>query len=265
MNCQEALSLLYDVIDKEASEIDAREVEEHLKNCHDCAGVYRLERSVNELIKEKLRAQEVNPRVDNLKTKILAQLDEVDRENRPPEAAAPTSFRLGRALAIAASVIIVLGAFFIGFGVFEKHEAYLPLEESHWTASANIDAYRSNVVTSLARVQVQQDWAREIPEALRSFDLVGGQLETLCEMPVAHFIYNRDDQVVSVFFVCAKAYQLPEDLLAHVVNHNGVEFYDHNCRGCRLVYHRAGDAWVVTATTERDIDLLSFVPDRGPV
>jgi len=51
MNCQEALSLLYDVIDKEASEIDAREVEKHLKNCQDCAGVYRLEQSVNELIK----------------------------------------------------------------------------------------------------------------------------------------------------------------------------------------------------------------------
>jgi anti-sigma factor (TIGR02949 family) len=265
MNCQEALSLLYDVIDKEASEIDAREVEEHLRNCHDCAGVYRLERSVNELIKERLRTQEVSPRIDALKSQILGQLDDVDRENREPESSAPTSFRLGRALAIAASVIIVLGAFFVGFGIFDDHTAYLPLEEAHWTASANVEAYRSNVVTSLARVDIQQQWECEIPEALRSFDLVGGQLETVNDIPVAHFVYHNGDKIVSVFMICAKAYTPPEEVAQTAVSHNGIEFFDHNCRGCRLVYHRAGNAWVVTATTDREIDLLSFVPDRGPV
>ena len=30
MNCQEALDLLYDIIDKEASEIDTQEVKRHL-------------------------------------------------------------------------------------------------------------------------------------------------------------------------------------------------------------------------------------------
>jgi len=83
MNCQEALSLLYDIIDKEASEIDVKEVEEHLRNCQDCSGVYRLERSVNELVQEKLTHQKATPKLDSLKAKVLAELDEIDCANRP--------------------------------------------------------------------------------------------------------------------------------------------------------------------------------------
>jgi anti-sigma factor (TIGR02949 family) len=85
MNCQEALSLLYDIIDREASEIDVREVEEHLRNCKDCSGVYRLERSVNELVQEKLSHQKATPRLDSLKAKVLSELDQIDCDNRPSQ------------------------------------------------------------------------------------------------------------------------------------------------------------------------------------
>ena len=144
MNCQEALSRLYDVIDKEASEIDTQEVEEHLRHCHDCAGVYHLERSVNELIQEKLAHQKATPRLDSLKAKVLAELDQIDIDNRPEKAVAPDNrgktssrsiFRTGWALAIAASFIVVIGAFLIGRSLFSTHSAYLPLEQSHFAAA----------------------------------------------------------------------------------------------------------------------------------
>ena len=54
MNCDEALSLLYDYVDKEVSEIDAREIREHLDTCGHCLERYQLEESVNELLKAKL-------------------------------------------------------------------------------------------------------------------------------------------------------------------------------------------------------------------
>ena len=81
MNCQDALDLLYDIIDREASEIDAQRVKEHLENCRDCFEVYRLEQSVQDLINERVQNSVDSPRVDDLKAKIMTRLDEIDREN----------------------------------------------------------------------------------------------------------------------------------------------------------------------------------------
>ena len=81
MNCREALSLLYDIIDSEASEIDINQVEEHLEQCHDCSGIYEIEHSVNKLIQEKITNQEPTPNFAKLKANILQQLNKIDTED----------------------------------------------------------------------------------------------------------------------------------------------------------------------------------------
>jgi anti-sigma factor (TIGR02949 family) len=273
MNCQEALSLLYEIIDKEASEIDIRQVEEHLSHCHDCSGIYRLERSVNELIRERLQHQEVTPRLDSLKTKILTELDAIDcahqnleaPKKKLSEAAPPRAFPLGRTLAFAASVMVVIGAFFVGKSIFFDHATYLPLEQAHWAAVENLDDHRNSTVTTSTLVSTQQSLAYGLAEQIGSFTLVGGHPETVDNIPLAHFVYHNQNRIVSVFVIDADLINLADDLLETLVIRNGIEFYDHNCRGCRLVYHRVGRALIVTATTERDIELLDFVPDLGPV
>ena len=266
MNCQDALNLLYDVIDKEASKIDVKEVEEHLARCRDCTGVYRLEQSVNELIREKLKHQEPTPRLDSLKAKVRSQLDQIECEAKAetPTTARPT-FTLGRNLAIAASVIVVLGAAYFGSSFFDSNAAYLPLKQAHWTASDNPEAYRSSVATSLARVETQQRFAYDIIKEVCNYNLVGGQLETVGDVRLAHFVYHNKDDLVSVFIVDISKMPVPDDLLSTMVTRNGIEFFDHNCPSCRLVYHQVGKALIVTATTNRNTDLLDFVPGRGPV
>jgi len=266
MNCQETLNLLYDVIDKEASEIDVKKVKEHLARCRDCTGVFRLEQSVDELIREKLKHQEPTPRLDSLKARVRRQLDQIDCEAQAdaPTTALPT-FTLGRNLAIAASVIVVLGAAYIGSSFFNGHAAYLPLEQAHWIASDNPEAYRSSVATSLARVETQQRFAYDIIEEVGNYNLVGGQLKTVGEVRLAHFIYHNEDDLVSVFIVDISKMPVPDDLLSTMVTRNGIDFFDHNCPGCRLVYHQVGKALIVTATTNRNTDLLDFVPGHGSV
>jgi len=273
MNCQEALNLLYDIIDKEASEIDIGQVKEHLSHCHDCSGIYRLERSVNELIRERLKHQETTPRLDSLKSRILSELDEIDRANRPfdqtkkkqSEATPQPAFRLGLILTIAACVIVVLGAFLIGKNVFSDHAAYLPLEQAHWAAVENLESHRNDAVTAAALSNVQQSLSYDLVDRVRSFVLVGGSIDTIDDIPLAHFVYHNDNRVVSVFVIDAALITLPDDLIETLVSRNGVQFYDHHCRGCRLVYHRVGNALIVTATAQPDIELLEFVPDRNPV
>lgn len=80
MNCQEALSLLYDIVDNEASEVDVQNVHEHLKNCKDCDSVYRLEQAVNELLRARLENPSTSPQLTFLKAKVIGQLDEIDCE-----------------------------------------------------------------------------------------------------------------------------------------------------------------------------------------
>ena len=80
MNCQEALNLLYDIVDNEASEVDVQNVQEHLKDCKDCDGIYRLEQAVNELLHARLENPSTSPQLAFLKTKVIGQLDEIDCE-----------------------------------------------------------------------------------------------------------------------------------------------------------------------------------------
>ena len=46
MECQDALDLLHEIIDKEASDIDTAQVKEHLEKCRDCFKKFKVEESV---------------------------------------------------------------------------------------------------------------------------------------------------------------------------------------------------------------------------
>ena len=78
MNCEEALRLLYDIIDQEASELDTEQVKAHFENCRDCGDLYKLESSFHKLIAMKLKAAQPLAKVEALRTRIIANLDEID-------------------------------------------------------------------------------------------------------------------------------------------------------------------------------------------
>ncbi|MBU8933204.1 MAG: zf-HC2 domain-containing protein [candidate division Zixibacteria bacterium] len=78
MNCEEALHLLYDIIDQEASVIDTEQVKAHFKKCRDCGDLYKLESSFHKFISMKLQATEPSAKLEVLKARIITNLDEID-------------------------------------------------------------------------------------------------------------------------------------------------------------------------------------------
>ena len=100
---------------------------------------------------------------------------------------------------------------------------------------------------------------------MNGFRLAGGRIEQVMGNDMAHFVYRNGDHLVSVFVADARMFHIPDEVMNNAVTHGDLTFYDHNCRGCRLVFHRIGNAIVVTATTERDIELLDFVPGAGTI
>ncbi|HOP06083.1 MAG TPA: zf-HC2 domain-containing protein [candidate division Zixibacteria bacterium] len=97
MTCQEARDLLYEIIDKEASEIDVKQVQEHLSKCRHCSEIYDLEIKLNQLIAARLGSEQKDNSacVSRLRDRILVDLDKIDEElggsrKRPFEFAAKT-------------------------------------------------------------------------------------------------------------------------------------------------------------------------------
>jgi anti-sigma factor (TIGR02949 family) len=273
MNCQEVLNLLYDIIDREASEIDVKEVQEHLEHCKDCFGVYKVEGALQNFITEKLKAQdEPSPKLEFLRTKIVEQLDQIDCDisNRPSADGVsgpkrPPFLGFTKILAAAAAIVIIVGAGYLISGFIQHDETYVPLEQAHWDAGKNLSPYKNIQQLYSALTHTVNDMKYNINQDVSDFHLLGGQNMQIMHANMTHFVYadknDRSEQrLVSVFVVPADQFNFDERLKDHEVKLNGTVFYDHNCRGCRLVFHRVGDLMIITATTDKSVDLLQFVP-----
>lgn len=263
MNCQETLKLLYEIIDKEASQIDAKEVQKHLDCCPDCLKKFQIEESLQALVKEKLKAAADIPKIDHLKSKILFQLGQIDTTIVQSQSAS-IPFRIPAvALAAAASVIIFMGAGFWGKGLYDHYRQYIPLERAHWSAAKNLDGFSDQNNTQLALAGIGTDFGLTLANVQMDMPLVGGKKEQIDGIDVMHFVYNKGNQIASLFVFPADKMELPEDLLKTRVSIDGKCHFDHNCRGCRLVFQIEGNALIVSATTDHSLELLDFNPASG--
>jgi len=265
MNCQEALTLLYDVIDKEASQIDIKEVQKHLDYCQDCLKKFQLEESLQALVKEKLKAATDIPTINHLKARVLLKLEQIElmqissRQREFP-------FRIPAvAMAAAASVILLIGAAFWGKGLYNHYTEYIPLERAHWAAVDDINNFSEQNSTQAVLAGVGGDFSLTFLDNLKGLSLVGGKTEEIKGQKVPHFVYNKGNETVSVFVFASDKINLPDDLLKTRIEVDGQCRLDHNCRGCRLVYYKVGDATIVTATTDHSFGLLEFNPVAGAI
>lgn len=264
MNCQEALNLLYEIIDKEASDIDAAQVREHLGNCRHCFEVYRIESAVNDLLTEKVKAAS-SPRsldgVEAIRGKLLAQLDQIDIETRRDPA--PNNRKpfgnIAMTLGIAASLIVILGAAFVGRDLIRHREVFMPLEQAHWRVETKAETPADSSVTADHVRALADSIHLPLSQQVGDFALVNGHVEELLGVRMGHFIYENGKQMVSVFAAPAAQFNIPNEVRDNVVTSDGVQYFSHNCRGCRLLYVRDGEWVLVGATTDRNLDMTTFL------
>ncbi len=274
MNCQEALSLLYEIIDKEASEIDEKQVRDHLEKCNECFEVYRLEGAVNQFLSEKLRNGNTEHAQEKLKSRILGQLDGIDSEapdSETPHGGPDPSNKEGSrpfrfpaiVLVAAASVVILLGAAFLGSQFYQHQQHFIPLEQSHWTvADLPINSLNNGQQAALINSAATK-FHYDLKPAVDNFRLIGGKTEQLLGTEMLHYVYADNGSRVSVFLAPGPWFdQFEGDEMEQVVRNN-IQFFDHNCRGCRLVFHRRGDVAIITASADREVELLEFVPGHS--
>lgn len=261
MNCQEALELLYDILDKEASEIDQEQFQSHLKQCKDCFDVYKLEESFQALVDEKLGAAKSTPKLDQLKANIIAELDSIDLQQNSLKVPRRFGYTTWTFIA-AASLIITIGAAFFTSDMIRHYSVYAPLEKAHLDAIKHFIAEDTSSTTAGVLMAVQGQFGYSLDLEVGEFSLGKGYFENLQGVETAHLLYTNNGKNVSVFVAPADGFEIPTgDGLVRVLI-KGREFFDHRCDGCRLVYHFSDKFVIVTATADNSIDLLSFVPGR---
>ncbi len=266
MNCQEALALLYDIIDKEASEIDAEQVHEHLQKCSQCLKRYELEGDINDFVKKKLSHAKPSPQINALRDKILCKLDTIDREEGGLKGHKPPFWKASYVVAAAAILVVTISAVYLATGFYRHKDIYIPLEQAHWKAEDELRTFENPTLTSAAVLFAADTVGYRPSPEVAGTHLAGGQVEEINGTRMAHFVYtNPGTRTVSVFVVPANQFTIPEDLRSSLIQRHGLDLFDHNCRGCRLVYHRVGNAIVVTATTDRQTELLDFIPGQSTI
>lgn len=265
MNCQEALDLIYDILDKEASEIDTKQVHDHLEKCHHCLERYKIEGDVHSFIKAKLHHAEAGT-VESLRHKILGKLDAIDREEGAQTGHKPPFWRTSYTFAAAALLVVTIGAAYLVAGFYRHQNVYMPLERAHWSARDGMSAYQNEAVTSATLAYATDTVGYRVFPDIAGARLIGGQTEEIEGTRMAHFVYaNPGEKVVSVFVVPADQFTIPDNLKETRAMRHGLNLFDHNCRGCRLVYHQIGSVVVITATSDRETELLDFVPGQTTI
>jgi len=256
MNCQEALDLLYDIIDQEVSEIDESRVRSHLEKCRDCSEIYRLESSIQSFLDARTAKDSSSDNMERLRTKIIEDLDGLDCT----EIECSRKSKLGGATLLmvsAAALIILVSASFFTSDLVRHYNVYGPLEQAHFAVGLQRP---TNSMMEQTLVAVENDLGISLDSTVNSFSLIDGKMEQIMGIEMAHFVYADNGKRVSVFIARSEEFDIPTDLKDHKVVRENIEYYDHNCRGCRLIYYQSVAAIIITATEDRDTELLAFIP-----
>lgn len=128
MNCKDALRLLYDVIDKEADQLDVVEIEKHLKTCRHCMAQYEFEKMFRTFVTEKGHNPSDNSKV---KQSVLKKLDLIDAAGGVGATERPFRLPLWRFAAAAVIILCIASAFWAGT-VWRYHARLTPFVEAHY-------------------------------------------------------------------------------------------------------------------------------------
>ena len=274
MTRADAQRLFYTVLDGQATPTETRDFHAYLTTDTELAAAFKSEQVVVQAMRARLKRANTQTASSRLRNSISAALDAVDREEALIPVATKTvsiapKVRLLPAvkwMAYAASLILAVGVGYFAFQIEKHNDAFLALESAHWEAVSEFQQTGKFVHTTEAgkchesAKKMAGTLGLKLADAEDGLPEIGGCINECTGKALGHYVYAEGDKIVSVFVAPAASFEIPADLLKHPVHKDGQTLYDHNCRGCRLVYQRVGDVIVITATTNRKVELLDFEP-----
>ncbi len=252
MNCKEALARLYEITDKEASEIDENEVREHLEKCKDCVSRFEFEELFKAFVVEKAS---IKAKTDKLRKNILKRCEEIESAtSRRPR----NSLRFGAILA-AASVSLVI-CVFASFALadFYRHQAFVvPFENTHLNDKGFVEENKPLVGQLMAvRKYLNNDLRLSLDKEPRQFRLVGAGFDEVRGEKYAHVRFVKGPDHISLF-ICDKDVELPN---FEKLSYYSIEYFLHVCDHCLVLYWKCGPNTIIAVSGNPGLDLTPLIP-----
>ncbi len=254
MTCEEALKLLYDVIDKEASEYDVKRVKEHLNNCKDCMSRYQFEEMFKTFVVDKASSQSKSRQ---LKSSILRTIETSERH---PRRITGGPFRFGMVVAAAAVALVLCIVAAFSVAKFYRHRVDIyPFEKSHMNGVvSNINPALSPVTDLVtARNFLANDMHYNFNSDISGLCLIGVEMEEVLGHQFVHLHYFDGTDQISLFIGHAEGVDLP-DFEKRVIS--GVEYFKHVCRECQVIYWLENGTISIAVTENKNVDLTPLIP-----
>jgi len=245
MTCEEALKKLYDVIDKEASEMDLIEVQEHLENCEHCMSRYQFEAMLKTFVTDKAS---VKADTHRLKANIMDNIKQESFSNRVRN----NPFRFGAVAvsAVAALIICIVAAFTVA--EFYRHKTYTyQFEKTHMNATVN------SIAAEQAVNYLENDLHLAMDENRSPFQMAGMTYSNVLDRKYLHVHFSQGDSHISLFVGDATEFSLPdfeEAILGEIT------YYKHVCAECQVIYWVTGSAVGIAVSEDKSLDLTSMFP-----
>jgi mycothiol system anti-sigma-R factor len=253
MTCEEALKKLYEVVDKEASEIDVRQVREHLEHCRDCMSRYEFEEALKAFVIEKATSP---AKTGQLKANILTHIEQYSQS---PGRFWGGHFRYGAVLlsAVAALVVCIVSALVVA--EFYRHKEFVyPFEKHHMFR----ELYAASSATGFgdffqARHYLTNDMHLSIDIGDPVFNLVNTGFDEINGRQFVHFRFIDGDNHISLFVGKADGVYLPD---FERVDMGDSYYFQHLCGECQVIYWTAGEAIAVAVSENKQLDLTPLIP-----
>lgn len=228
MNCKQALRLLYDVVDNEADNTEAAEVEQHLKICRHCKDAYDLEVLFKKVVAEKARCQTDN---SHLKNRILSRINAIEAsQNYNPR----RSFRWFPVVvaAVVALVLCITASFWVS-DYYNYQSQIGPIIEAYAEhAGDNTDFdYGTDPLDYLAGLTGY----RLAPDAIPVQYIRSVGVDTIMGVEFGRIDLDHPqlpDRFITVFITAPDKYHLPGKPSLTV---GGQEMFVHTCTKCSIV------------------------------
>jgi anti-sigma factor (TIGR02949 family) len=249
MTCQEALRLLYEVINKEASQIDAKKVKEHLHNCRDCMQRYEFEAMFQAFVTEKGNSP---CKTEQLKNRILSKIN--DHETKP------LGFftRYKKYLFLAAGALVVFIALALTISQLYQHNSFVyPFEKSHLDNFAT--AIPSDNIENLTAVKnyLSSHVQIELRENIVGFKLQNAGFDEILGKKYAHLYFVKDNSHISIFVGNPSDTYLPG---FSKISLPDKEIFEHVCAQCRIIYWKHNNAIIIGVTEDKNLEMASMIP-----
>ncbi|SYZ72172.1 hypothetical protein TRIP_C20287 [Candidatus Zixiibacteriota bacterium] len=258
MTCQEALRLLYEVIDKEASDIDIEEVKKHLAHCSDCMSRYEFEKMFKAFVTEKSTS---SVKSAQLKAKILSRIEDAQTETsyRQPS---PLRKRLLYLASAAALILFVTAA--LAVAQFYRHQKFVyPFEKNHMTAD---NTAGGQIISAAALDGVKDYLAGSMHLAINSdpqgFSLAHAGFDDIRGQHFVHLRYDNGESQVSLFVGNAADMEMPG--FAREIS-EGTEYFKLICLQCQVVYWTRGNTIFIAVSENKKIDLPVLISAIVPL